>query len=355
MIISKEHKFIFIHIPKTAGSSMNMVWGEGNYGSQQAMIRGVESSDAFKKIRVSIFNEKKNSLYFENSVDYAHPFYPINKFLVQPYIDDPSYFSCAFVRNPFDRVVSAYTYASRRKEFEGNEGNTDPDFNFSSFTEFCKSYLTKDDLCDPVTKYNVHFLPQYKFLYDPEEADSDNGKPFVSYVGKFENIEKDFNYICKKINIKNATLPKIRNQKRKKHYSEYYDEESRAIVESVYKKDLELFNYSFESPIAQKTQKKQDVTEFASRYVPTSVQEASTKEGNISSNTGQDVAVITISNEGRHSIEAENNVLRYANKHNYTAYIYREQGTEKYRAIASHINEHKYILFITDSMLICNP
>ena len=69
MIISKEHKFIFIHIPKTAGSSMNMVWGEGNYGSQQAMIRGVESSDGFKKIRVSIFNEKKNSLYFENSVD----------------------------------------------------------------------------------------------------------------------------------------------------------------------------------------------------------------------------------------------------------------------------------------------
>ena len=222
MIFSEKHKFIFIHIPKTAGSSINTALCLEEYEPRQGLIFSRGSTNNNKKVRVSVFNNQSSSVYFENSVDYAHPFYPIIRFLVQPHIDDPSYFSFAFVRNPFDRIVSAYTYAQRRKEFEGNESNVDPDFIFSSFTEFCKNYLSKDNLCDPVTKYNIHFLPQYKFLYDPKEADSENGRPFVSYVGKFENIKDDFGYICKKINIRNTTLPKVRDQKRKKHYSENY-------------------------------------------------------------------------------------------------------------------------------------
>ena len=64
---------------------------------------------------------------------------------------------------------------------------------------------------------------------------------------------------------------------------------------------------------------------------------------------------MTISQEGRHSIEAENNVLRYADKHNYTAYIYRGQDKRMRDVILNHIDEHKYILFLSDSMLISNP
>jgi hypothetical protein len=81
----------------------------------------------------------------------------------------------------------------------------------------------------------------------------------VDYVGRFENLQNDFNNICKALGLNEINLPHVnrarkeisilsflkQNKREKKHYSEYYDSETKEIVENAYKNDIQIFNYSF--------------------------------------------------------------------------------------------------------------
>jgi hypothetical protein len=92
----------------------------------------------------------------------------------------------------------------------------------------------------PDSKADMHFKSQSGILCDKY----DNLIP--NYVGRLENLAEDFEHVSNELGLEGVSLPHLHKMKSKnKNYRSYYTEETRRLVEKRYKKDLELFKYSF--------------------------------------------------------------------------------------------------------------
>tara|TARA_B110000495_G_C22903606_1_gene527373 strand:- start:386 stop:964 length:579 start_codon:yes stop_codon:yes gene_type:complete len=140
-------------------------------------------------------------------------------------------FSFAFVRNPWDRVVSAYSFVKKGGVNAGDKADRDKYLaQYSSFSEFVKNF-------DDSILEQIHFVPQYKWIC------GDNGDVIVDFVGRFENLREDFNTVCGVIGVK-AELPHS-NKGKHKHYTKFYDAETEQVIAEKYAKDIEYFEYGF--------------------------------------------------------------------------------------------------------------
>lgn len=190
-----DKKAIFVHIPKCAGISVN-----------KALFGNLAGGHTTLEHYLNIY-EPKNIL---------------------------SYFKFTIVRNPWDRVVSAYHFLQ-----QGGMNQPDKTFyqqelaKFSNFEDFVKNWLRYPE---NLKKYH-HFQTQSHYILDK------HNKVPLDFIGYLENIDKDFAHICKKMNIK-ATLPNS-NQSKRNNYQDYYSNETRDIVAEVYKQDIELLGYDF--------------------------------------------------------------------------------------------------------------
>ena len=129
------------------------------------------------------------------------------------------YFKFAFVRNPWDREVSLYKYVVKTKEHN-----------------YHKQCIQLTDFAHYIKVRNVK-MQQHDFI-------SKHGKNLLDFIGRFENLQEDFNTACDKIGIPRQQLPRV-NKTNHKHYTEYYDDETRQIVAEKYAKDIEHFGYEF--------------------------------------------------------------------------------------------------------------
>jgi hypothetical protein len=146
------------------------------------------------------------------------------------------YFKFTFVRNPWDRIVSAYTFLQK-----GGMNKWDQKFNdsvlskYDSFEDFVLNWLTSEN----IQTYH-HFKEQHGYFIDKYR------KTTVDFIGYVENIAEDFEFIANKIGC-NEKL-KIENAVKRSNYKDFYNEKTRERVASVYKTDIELLNYNFDGP-----------------------------------------------------------------------------------------------------------
>jgi len=195
--------FIFIHIPKTGGSSVKKsLCGIDTFGHCKAV-------DLFKQ----------DMEVWSNS------------------------FKFAFIRNPWDRLVSAFYFAKMEKSYwhdnisKKKDGHPDyetvKNMSFSNFIE---------DICSDRRKYkHVSFRNQRDFICDR------SGRCLVDFVGRFETLESDFSYICGKLNRPKLVLQRINvTSNRCANYQEHYKSKKEIeMVADLYREDLDIFNYEF--------------------------------------------------------------------------------------------------------------
>lgn len=214
-MISHEHKLIFIHIPKCAGSSIRdfyfnnprLDWRQPNYDVLYGWC---------PKRRIHLQHATSKQL--------------LELDLVQPEVWN-SYFKFAFVRNPYDRAYSDYLWIQNDRCIKGNF--RDYITRSGPFRALLRDRSTKEYRGD-------HLLQQSSFF-------NAHGVFNMDFLGRFETLEDDVIAINKRLGIeKRFDVHKKRSAIRKGHYSCFYTNTRKKLVDEYFWGDIKTLHYSFE-------------------------------------------------------------------------------------------------------------
>ena len=97
------------------------------------------------------------------------------------------YFKFAFVRNPWDRVYSAYTYLMRGGVSKDDQVWKEALGRYSDFNDFVARWLDTDNI-----ELQLHFMPQSRFIKNS------CGVIDLDFLGRFEMLVEDYGYIAQK-------------------------------------------------------------------------------------------------------------------------------------------------------------
>ena len=220
MIYSDKHKCIFIHLPKTGGESiLSVIGADKKHFTVEEVFKPEMLLDVPDR-----FGSYDGPSWFNRTYSTA----------IRDRWDE--YYKFAFVRNPYSRCVSEYFYNVHRVKNDKYEKTINDmggvDTRIPTVEPWFKKYviLNKDNT-------DVWKAPYYNWLCKDNTID-------INFIGKLETLQADFDMICDKIGIPKQILPH-KNKSKHKHYTEYYDDETRQIVADKYKKDIEYFGYEF--------------------------------------------------------------------------------------------------------------
>ena len=229
-MICNSFSCIFIHIPKTAGRSVEMFF------INKLDLNRESDADRLKLLITDNDNPVKGTekLSHLSAAEYVQCGHVTEQVFSR-------FYKFSFVRNPWARLVSEYRYRNY--------------LNHKSFKDFVMNKLPSPGRDD---KYR-HIMPQTEMLYDK------HGSLLVDFVGKFEHLQKDFEQVCKHLGFSDSSLPHINSSDKKsrelrrkvrnflyrngenklRSYVDFYDTETREIVTGLYHADIENFDYKF--------------------------------------------------------------------------------------------------------------
>lgn len=189
-----EAKCVLIHIPKNAGAS----------------------------IRRGFFNGKYEG--------------PVQGSIPEEWMQ---YFRFTFVRNPYDRLISAWKMFTQGMEESvwkyPEDGN--PNLTLEQFLEIAMDESIPFDL-PKRDKFKVklrhHAIPQTHPFNCVDHA---------NFIGRFESIERDFKEICDQLNL-TGKLPHW-NKTSRTDYRQYFNAATKQLASEYYAEDLSRFGYEF--------------------------------------------------------------------------------------------------------------
>ena len=202
-MLSIEHNFLFVHIPKTAGNSIQSILSK--YSEDEIIVSHEQDGIHRFDLHTPKYNFNKHS----RLIVYKRR---LEKDLYR------KLFKFTIVRNPWDRMISFY--------FSPHRGLTE--WNRSKFIDFVKERETIKSFLSTGFFNNI------------------GNRPFknLDFILRFEHLQEDFNLLCEKLNIKKSKLPHVNNSQHN-HYSKYYDEELVNLVAGRFRHEIDYFGYTF--------------------------------------------------------------------------------------------------------------
>jgi hypothetical protein len=194
----RENRCLFVHVPKTGGLSVTtgLFLGELAGNHQSAYLLKLLYRDEFDAM-----------------------------------------FKFAFVRNPWARVFSAYTFLRQRRVHARDAAIAKKlVLPYDNFGEFVRYGLNPRRIY-----HSVHLVPQFEFLCDKDK------NILMDFVGRFEALDRGFSHVQKMLGLKGRQLPHRHRTIREESYRDAYDRETTAIIGALYRTDVELFGYHFDT------------------------------------------------------------------------------------------------------------
>jgi hypothetical protein len=204
MLISHDHRFLFVHIQKTGGTSL-------------ATLLRAKMPD----VRT-----------FAGTHDHAAW---ARRTLGESY---GRYFSFAFVRNPWERLVSWYAMIVHRAQTESQSLNRFWRYVLDHARTFDEFLYGCTDTIEDVDGRKSILYNQLDYISD--EA----GTVIVDFVGRYERFNQDAGVVLQKLGLGPAPLPH-ENQSDHRDYRSYYTDDTRRLVAERYARDIEHFGYRF--------------------------------------------------------------------------------------------------------------
>ena len=200
-LVSDQEQYVFYKIYKSGSSTISKI----------LRSHTETSSLPYKKV------------LFKNSIEQLNTYHPNL---------DP-YFKFAFVRNPWDRLVSLYSEKIVNHKKTINKIPYYKQFIGLSFESFLDRIIYSDlETCIPHHRLQTHLMPLNK----------------MNFIGKLENFNKDIRVVLDHLKIKNCKIQHL-NRSKHSHYFDYYNNRYKKLVESKYAEDIENFNYSFDKRV----------------------------------------------------------------------------------------------------------
>ncbi|HTS20174.1 MAG TPA: sulfotransferase family 2 domain-containing protein [Casimicrobiaceae bacterium] len=225
MIISHTHRYIFVKSWKTAGTSI-----------ESALSQHCSGSDVVTALGDYWFNRDEQGQWIHRSMNddgfSQHDSAEAIKGKLSPEIWN-GYFKFSIARNPWDRLVSLFSWEARNKPalkpvrrwyhragFPFNE--------FRARRELFREFVNGD------WKTNDRF-----YVMD--------GRMCLDFVMRYERLAEDLGELCRRVGLPEVALPHLKSGLRQggHRYAEYYDEPSKAIVAERHERDISLFGYEF--------------------------------------------------------------------------------------------------------------
>lgn len=224
-MISHKHKCIFIHIPKCAGTSIEKMLGHfedysGNFKQDHRSIRMIEP------INPKFLASKENSIEFIKRlwIQIKCPQNPRNRLSVSREQYE-NYFKFTIVRNPWARAYSWYKNVMI-DEFHLKKMRISQEI---SLYDFLESFKFKTAL-----RAQTFWIKNY------------NGNIPLDYIGRFENLANDLKNACNLMKIESIRLPhELKGTDNS--YQDAYDSKTRELVSKIYREEIQLLGYAFDS------------------------------------------------------------------------------------------------------------
>lgn len=196
-------KYVFIHIPKCAGTSVHRALGRLHQ-------------------RLSILPDRRRY--------HKHLKAAAVREILGPVWDNA--FTFSYVRNPWDLMVSSYywwtTHASAFPPLAPDAAKVKA---MKDFGEFIRSDYGRTMINEQVGTDCCEWLTA-------------DGETVVDFVGKFENLDADWRKICEALNVTPIELTR-ENAVSRPHYRTFYDAESRDLIAQRFARTIEKFDYQF--------------------------------------------------------------------------------------------------------------